>query len=341
LRSAGDDYPNWVLDRYLQLPDSLPQRIRDLAEEITRDATNSYDKASALETYLRQIEYNELIESPPSERDLVDWFLFDLKEGYCDYYSSSLAVMARAVGIPTRIAVGYGKGEYISEVQVYRVRDNNAHAWVEVYFPRYGWLEFEPTAAEPAIVRPRPASSNTNDASNNGSDGDNEYDDLEKWRDLLEDNPPIGSLNLEADKLEWWQTALWIAGGILLLFAVLRGSYWWLEERGLTRLRWVQKAYARMIRFGQMLKVPMQEPQTPYEYAAALSAEVPAGKGPINRITELFVTEQFSPHPVDRDEPATIWRDLRPRLWRRWFGQWIERVQAPKDEQDSLSREKI
>lgn len=338
LRAAGVDYPDWVLERYLQLPDTLPQRVRDLAQEITQNATNPYDAITALETYLREIEYNELIKSPPSNRDLVDWFLFDLREGYCDYYASSLVVMARSLDIPARIAVGYGRGEYNSDARVYRVRDNNAHAWVEVFFPRFGWIEFEPTAAEPTIVRPRPASSDTD--SNNDRTGSDEEgrDEFDRWRDLLEDEPYNGPLPLPLAESNWTRV-LWVVGGVLLVTAMVGGSYWWLEERGLRSLDWVKKAYERMIRFGRLLKVPPREPQTPYEYAAELSHEVPTGRGAIRRIAELFVEEQFSPHAVDKEEPASVWRNLRPQLWKRWFMRGLERLRAPDPEQKTPTQE--
>lgn len=330
LRTAGTDYPQWVRTRYLQLPDSLPQRVRDLAYEISSDETNPYDKASALEAYLRQITYNESIESPPVDQDRVDWFIFDQREGYCDYYASSLAVMARAIGIPARVAAGYGRGEYNSEAHAYRVRDNNAHAWVEIYFPRYGWVEFEPTAAEPTIVRPRPPSANTNEG-RDGQPRGNEEDEYERWRDWLDEDyypGPMPPPEPNSRRIVWW-----VMGGLLVVAVAVGGSYWWLEERGLTGLGWVQKAYARMTRFGRLLNRPYQDPQTPYEYAAELSAEVPASRGLIRRIAELFVKDQFSPHPADGQESAAMWHDLRLNLWRRWFSRWLERFQAqPEDE---------
>jgi len=330
LQAAGTDYPQWVKARYLQLPSSLPQRVRDLAQEITRDKTTPYDKALALEAFLRQIEYNESIESPPLDQDRVDWFLFDLQEGYCDYYSSSMAVMARAVGIPSRVAVGYGRGEYNAEAGVYRVRDDNAHAWVEIYFPRYGWVEFEPTAAEPVIVRPRPPSDDANSSNNDrrARDQDDELDRLRDWLDEDFYGGPFFPLETRPRRTVWW-----VMGGLLAVAAVIGGSYWWLEEKGLGSLGWVQKAYARMTRFGRLLNVQERDPQTPYEYAAKLSAEVPAGRGLIRRIAELFVKEQFSPHPTDEKESAAAWHDLRFTLWRRWLKRWIERFQTPPEEE--------
>jgi hypothetical protein len=334
LRSAGTDYPSWVTARYLQLPDSLPQRVYDLAKVITQSATNPYDQAVALRDFLREIEYDEVIPNPPLNQDKVDWFLFDLQKGYCDYYASSMVVMARLLGIPARVAVGYGRGEYNAEVGAYRVRDNNAHSWVEVFFPRYGWVEFEPTASEPIIVRPRPASENT--GNEGGSEGpSNPYEDMDRWRDYLDGDSYSGLLDLPEPKPSlaavWWGL-----GALLAVVAVVGGGYWWIEERGLSGLGWVHKAYARMTRFGRLLNVSERDPQTPYEYAAELSEEVPAGRALIHRIASLFVEDRFSPRTVDEAQSTAAWRDLRPTLFRRWFGRWLERFQAPSEEEEGL-----
>jgi len=134
----------------------------------------------------------------------------------------------------------------------------------------------------------------------------------------------------------WWVTVLWIVGGLLAVTTVVGGGYWWLEEQGLARLGLVQKVYGRMTRFGRLLNVPAQESQTPYEYAAELSAEIPAGRKAIDRITALFVEDRFSPRVANEEESATAWRNLRPSMWRRWFSRWLERFQATS-EQDSSS----
>jgi len=336
LQTAGTDYPSWVTERYLQLPGSLPQRVRDLAEELTRNATNPYDKASALEAYLRQITYNDLIESPPEDQDKVDWFLFDTKEGYCDYYSSALVVMARAVGIPARVAAGYARGDYNAEAGVYRVREHHGHAWAEIFFPGLGWVEFEPTAAEQAIVRPRLATAGTNNADGDRGPRPGEEDDLERWRELLDESYYPGAAPPPANN-RWGITILWIVGGLLVVTVGIGGGYWWLEERGLANISLVRKVYARMTRFGRLLSVREQESHTPFEYAAELSAEVPAGQSAIQYITALFVEDRFSPRPASEEESARTWHKLRRDLWRRWFGRLLERIQAAPEENESLS----
>ncbi|XEC96770.1 transglutaminase domain-containing protein [Paenibacillus tarimensis] len=152
-------------DIYLQLPDSLPARVRELAQEITRDAASDYDKAKLIEQYLKT-EYpytNTPDTGKRSSSDFVDAFLFEIQEGYCDYFSSAMAVLGRSAGLPTRWVKGYAPG--ISAIEetffggqpdmfdidpngsgTYTVRNADAHSWVEVYFEGYGWIPFEPTS---------------------------------------------------------------------------------------------------------------------------------------------------------------------------------------------------
>ena len=151
---------------YLQLPDELPQRVRDLAAELTKDAASPYDKVNKLVSYL-QLNYTYTNEPDLSKRksdDFVDAFLFEMKEGYCDYFSTALAVLTRANGIPSRWVKGYSPGSLPVDPDMlrmqgesgidtnpegagtYTVRNSDAHSWVEVYFEGYGWLPFEATA---------------------------------------------------------------------------------------------------------------------------------------------------------------------------------------------------
>jgi transglutaminase-like putative cysteine protease len=155
LREAGTDYPSWVTEKYLQLPDNFSPRIQQLAEEITVDAETPFDKASAITRYLRSnIEYAATIPNPPRNRDVLEWVVLDYKKGYCVYYASAEIVMLRSLGIPARMAVGFSEGEF--EEDRYIVRRLNAHAWPEVYFPGIGWVEFEPTGNQPTLDRPLP-----------------------------------------------------------------------------------------------------------------------------------------------------------------------------------------
>jgi transglutaminase-like putative cysteine protease len=151
LRESPSVYPDWVRNQFLSLPDSVPARVHGLARDLTVSASNPYDRALAIENYLRTFPYTLEVDAPPPGRDVADYFLFDLKRGYCDYYATSMAVLARAAGLPARLVIGYANGAYDYEHAQYVVTENYAHSWVEIYFANIGWVEFEPTAGQPAI----------------------------------------------------------------------------------------------------------------------------------------------------------------------------------------------
>ena len=147
MRKAGADYPA-AITAYLQLPKSLPPRVRQLAKNIVGDASTPYDMAERIQDYLRiTYTYKLDVPPPPPGRDAVDYFLFEAPGGFCTYYASAMAVMLRAEGVPARVVTGFAMGEYDYTHNAYRVTLSASHAWVEVYFPHLGWVEFEPTSA--------------------------------------------------------------------------------------------------------------------------------------------------------------------------------------------------
>ncbi|MRH43432.1 hypothetical protein GH741_12160 [Aquibacillus halophilus] len=149
-------------ERYLQLPSNLPTRVSELAKEVVANQTNPYDQVKAIEFYLKDtFPYtNEPDESLGKSDDFVDRFLFEIQEGYCDYYSTAMVVLTRTLGIPARWVKGYTQGNRNDDLDphylvdrnqlgpgVYIVQNANAHSWVEIYFHGYGWIPFEPTAS--------------------------------------------------------------------------------------------------------------------------------------------------------------------------------------------------
>ncbi|HZR58392.1 MAG TPA: DUF3488 and transglutaminase-like domain-containing protein [Terriglobales bacterium] len=148
LRTAYVGYPPAVLLNYLQLP-RIDSRISQLAAQITSRSDNNYDRAVAIETYLQtHFEYTlELSRTAP--RDPLAEFLFVRKKGHCEYFASSMAVMLRSLGIPSRIVNGFHGGEFNDLTSQYVIRASDAHSWVEAYFPGYGWISFDPTPAGP------------------------------------------------------------------------------------------------------------------------------------------------------------------------------------------------
>lgn len=130
----------------LQLPDSLPQRVRELGDRLAEGAAGQYETVRRVQAFLRQeYAYTKLdTEVPPAGRDFVDYFLFEARQGYCNHFSTAMAILLRTQGIPARWVKGFAPGELTGPGQ-YTVRASDAHAWVEVYFPTVGWVPFEAT----------------------------------------------------------------------------------------------------------------------------------------------------------------------------------------------------
>ena len=146
LRSAGRDYPPQVAP-YLVLRSAVDPRVSRLAAQITSSATSDFDKAAAIENHLRT-RFGYTLELPRTQvKDPIANFLFERKQGHCEYFASSMAVMLRTLGIPSRVVNGFRTDEFNDLTGNYVVRAKDAHAWVEAYFPGYGWQTFDPTPA--------------------------------------------------------------------------------------------------------------------------------------------------------------------------------------------------
>jgi len=130
---------------YYALP-PLPARVQTLTQELSAQATNPFDAVKALETHLKErFPYDLNVPEFPEHRDTVDYFLFEQQAGYCEHFASSLAVMARQLGLASRLVTGYTTGQYNPMTGYFEVRGNDAHGWVEIYFPHHGWVPFDPT----------------------------------------------------------------------------------------------------------------------------------------------------------------------------------------------------
>ena len=323
LRNAGDDYPDWITSHYLQLPDNFPQRVKDLAHEIVTqaNATNPFDQATALERWLRtNITYNDKIEGPRPGQDGVEYVLFDSRAGYCDYYASSMATMARSLGIPARMARGYAQGEYVPSGEVFRVRERDAHTWVEIFFPRYGWVEFEPTAAQPLVNRPVPA--DVNDTSLNPSLPPTPSSPIDRLSRLGEEE---GITQPASDVLPILVTqtlprGLFVLASLLVVGAVLAtGAIYVYENRGLRHLAGTRWAYARLVRLARWLRVDLTPFQTPYEQADLINEAAPSGREEVAVITDDYVRETFGRDDSGARRARSIWRQVHVQLWLAGF----------------------
>jgi hypothetical protein len=313
--------PAEISERYLALPESVPERVLELARDVAGDAPTVYDRAVAIEHYLRAYPYTLELPDPPTGRDLVDYFLFERQEGYCDYYASAMVVMARSVGVPARLASGYAQGSYDHESDRWVVREKDAHSWVEVCFPGIGWVEFEPTAGQPALDR---------------SAG-------EEPADLA--LPP-----LPPRAMGWWQEVQWglavVVGAALLLVALIVGL--WRPRRAMTGAQVVRDRQARLLRWGARLGHPLRDGQTLHEYAQLLGEalrqrsrgarwtrvqrsgeEAPPA---VEQLSDAFIRAQYSQGQVtDREgwHVRELWTRLRRHLWVLWLA-----LGLPKDGED-------
>jgi transglutaminase-like putative cysteine protease len=150
LDDAGRDYPDAIADRYLQLPESTPDRVAQRTDRLTANAQTPYQTARVVENWLQTNRaYSLDVEKP--EGNVADAFLFEMESGYCVYYATTMTAMLRTQDIPARMVVGYTTGQQVESGE-YLVRGYNSHAWVEVYFPDQGWVAFDPTPAGPRVA---------------------------------------------------------------------------------------------------------------------------------------------------------------------------------------------
>lgn len=150
LRALPAGWRGADLSNYTQLPDDLPKRVVGLARGITAGATTTYDKVAAVQDWLRRnTRYNLDIPPDPPGADAVDHFLFESREGFCEHIATAMAVLLRAVGVPTRLVTGFGPGERNTFTGYFEVRESDAHAWVEVLYPEVGWVQYDPTFGVP------------------------------------------------------------------------------------------------------------------------------------------------------------------------------------------------
>ena len=318
LRVAGTDYPESI-QRYLALPDELPARVRDLALDLTIHQLNPYDQAVAIESYLRQFPYSLEVPAPPVKRDLADYFLFDLKKGYCDYYATSMAVLARAAGLPARLVVGYTSGRYDYDADRFVIVEANAHSWVEIYFPGIGWVEFEPTANEPAFPRPGETTQNGPAAA------------------IPTLSPGAATLTTP---FNWGmlRQPLYIIGIILAGLAILIIIQWVLPLESWQLYlrppdRAVKTIYRRLYRRGRAWGIPADATRTPHEFAAMLAERwgrleknerlvpvVASLRADLNHLTDLYTRMVYRDQVIARSEgrrAIATWSRLSRRL--RWI----------------------
>jgi len=318
LRKTTTVYPAYIRTKYLQLPSSLPQRVRDKAHQVADGKATAYDKAEAIESYLRSppFKYSTVVKNAPPGRDPVDYFLFDLKEDFCEYFASSMTVLLREVGVPARVVEGFTSGTFDPALGKFVVRELNAHAWVEAYFPQYGWIEFEPTPSELTFARTESIETPTDGAAGEngpGSTGDRpdreglRINDSDPGGGGLDDQAP-GDLSRIATPVDP-RPALAVIGLFLLAMLGLFARFQWrFRDYGA-----IDAAWGKTRLLGAYAGHAPRSSETPYEYAASLGAAVPEVSAPLRTIADARVRERYAPggaSEAERAAAASAWRQV-------------------------------
>lgn len=327
LRADTTNYPKWVTDNYLQLPNNLPQRVRDLGQQLAANNNNTFDKAVAVAEYLKT-GYRETygIDSPPVNVDAVDYFLFTSKAGYSDYFASAMTILLRSAGVPARLAVGYGPGLFDEQSSTFTVRIGDAHSWPEVFFPSYGWITFEAAPSYAPIERgPRLEGGST---PGSGLAQGPLISDFDLDQLLLEEmlgqqpdvirpstNSPVGHIFLGI--LRGLGIALGVVAGLLALAFLAIYLVWQLNFVGLS---YVEGAYERMARLGTLAWRAPREGQTPGDYARALASQAALQPAETGRIAGAYMKSKYGARQLSAEERAALaasWRSVRGGLLNR------------------------
>jgi transglutaminase-like putative cysteine protease len=318
LKSAGTDYPSWVAP-YATLYEggriaqgystARDADIAALAQTIVQaaNATTPYDQAKAIESwFLVKGRFTYTLTPPASPVGVrpLDYFLFNSFRGFCQDFSTAMNVMLRTLGIPSRQMSGFGQGVLDQKTRQYSVNALDAHSWVEVFFPGYGWIPFEATPDGINAPINRPA---TRDQLN-APIGPTAAATSRPRPNLAEPAPVPGQGASSAPFPNLWRALLIAAGGLLLLLviATLLALRWLLVVKDVPRI------WRRLLFLGDRLKVPRYAGDTPQEFSERLAASVPPLDVEVRRLATLYTRASFRHGGLTTDELA----DAR-RTWHR------------------------
>ena len=313
LKNSSQEYHGFIKDHYLDLPEDMPRRISNLAHQIASKEPTPYDKAVAIEKHLRSgnYVYSQKISTPPVGTDGVDYFLFTSKAGYSDYFASAMTVMLRDLGIPSRLATGYSSGSYDSKDDISTIKDSDSHGWVQVYFPSYGWIDFEPTPnwEKPSrdLREKTPSSFIRSDSiykdGNYPKLPDDFYDELGPEGEAVK----TGTANIDVltQKTILIPVSLIFLSGVTLLLIT---AFW---KYGLAGLSPTERITTKMCRFGKLAGISKTNYQTVEEYSLLLATRYPLIKTDIYKITNAHMIEKYSGKPHDLIDLEAPWAIIK------------------------------
>jgi hypothetical protein len=331
--------------------------------------------------YLRDnIQYDQSISQPPASQERIDWFLFDYKRGFCNYYASAEVVLLRSLGIPARLAVGFAQGEKqqpastqppegvsnaivnkeLNTESTYVVRQKDAHAWPEVYFPEIGWVVFEPTVSQTPLSRPSGETAPPSYADIQNLRGDTNVTHQEAGS---EQQLPDGQSAAPSPKSFWTATNVTLFGLLLLgigfIFIFIWQSisgfriYRFLErisiqvpeslERGLRRmgitppdflLNWIyymklpaiSRSYLEINHALERVGKKPTPQDTPTERTGELISTIPATALPATALLSEYQASIYSHHSGDADLARKAASEIRNLSWQEWVGKYISRL---------------
>jgi transglutaminase-like putative cysteine protease len=269
---------------YLGGVTGLPDQIGETARAVTQGSLTSYEQALALEKFLRELPYSYQVQPLPRDGDAVYQFLFEMRQGYCTYYASAMAVMARSLGIPARVASGYATGQYDQATKTYIVHEADAHAWPELYIDGR-WLPFEPTPIRPLPARASGAA-------------------------LPE---PVPETTFDEPQAETNGPLIWAA--VLVILGLLTAGGLWLGRRPAPPPLVIQ-VQQRLERNGARAGVAWPTGATLHEYGALLEPRLDGAAGALRELIELVERARYGQYELDSGEERQL-RAAEELVWTR------------------------
>ncbi len=319
---------------YLQTPPDLSSFpiVQRTLKQWTHGSTNVFSAMKALESHLRdQTQFKYSVTNPPvpSKVNAVAWLL-QTHQGYCTYYASAMVIMARMLGIPARIVNGFTQGNFDLQHKVWVVNGEDAHSWVQVYFPGYGWINFDPTPGYSAPGGPTERQSST-PVQTQTPTRSTPIATAGHQKPKFQPTPQPGSTGMgtnttSSDAILRQNLFLTLSLATLFGSLVVFGLALLYRYKGykLSTTTTASMVYRRVCRLGAIIGAPPKQWQTPYEYYRMLGRRFPRAAAPMRRITELFVRERWAaPHqelgPAEAQALEKLWPQLRNTLIRSFF----------------------
>jgi len=343
LRAAGGDYPEDVRSIYLQVPE-LDPRIPALAREATAGAETPYDKAAALENYLRMhYGYTLDLTGAPGNDPLAN-FLFVRRAGHCEYFASAMTVMLRTLGIPARYINGFQTGEYNNVGGDFIVRASDAHSWVEAYFPGNGWITFDPTPGGESAPRGWAASIGKYwdwlalkwdewvinydflhqvSLAQGAGRGAREWAASARSRFEHLHESIVRRMRLWQFNAQNWPGTPFAIAAIAAALALLAGwkplgkglAMWWIlrsPASGILSAERASEHYSEMLRLLERRGFRKPEGATPLEFVRSIPRMELAA--PVGRLTDLYQSARFGDAAVEPRQSVELLREIRRKL---------------------------